>query len=112
MTDQTKNDFSERLRAYFKMETQCADLYHKLVALYPEAKDLFETLAEWEERHADIISISIGYNKIGGIPEIIVPQELSIINMTIDMTQDIHTRIRTERISLHNVLNLTMKIYV
>ncbi len=110
MTDPKNNDFSERLQAYYEMETECAEIYHSLVTLFPEAGDLFKTLAEWEERHADIISISIGFSDIGGISDTIVPGELSMINKTLEMTHNIMISIETEKVTLEDILGMVLKM--
>jgi rubrerythrin len=110
-----KYDLSERLQACMKMEMQCADVYHTLVSLFPEslfpeARKLFQTLAEWEERHADIIAISIEYNKINEVPDIIVPDELSLINETLGIAEDIKAKIDAERVTLKMALSMTLKM--
>jgi rubrerythrin len=111
----TKYDLSEKLQACLKMEMQCADVYHTLVTLFPEswfpeARDLFQTLAEWEERHADIIAIGIEFSKIDEIPDIILPYELSLINLTLDIAQDIKARIGAERVTLKMALSMILKM--
>ncbi len=110
-----KDDLSERLQACLKMEMQCADVYHTLVtlfprSLFPEARDLFETLAEWEERHADIIAVSIGFHEIDEIPDIVVPSKLSLINNTLDIAQDIKAKIGSQRVTLKIALNMVLKM--
>ena len=111
----TKYDLSEKLQACLKMEKQCADVYNTLVMLFPgnmfpEARDLFQTLAEWEERHADIIAIGIEYNKVDEIPDIIVPYEMSLINLTLGIAQDIKARIGDARVTLRMALSMTLKM--
>jgi rubrerythrin len=110
-----KDDLSERLQACLKMETQCADVYTTLVTLFPrnlfpEARDLFETLAEWEKSHADIIAVSIGFNKIDEIPDIFVPSELSLIKNTLDIAQDIKASIQSQRVTLKVALYMVLKM--
>jgi rubrerythrin len=106
----TQYDLTERLHTCLKMEMQCAEIYHSLVKLFPEASDLFQTLAEWEERHADIISVSIGFNSIKALPDEIVPYELSLINKTLNITRDIKARIGTERVTLKSALSMALEM--
>ncbi|UCE71342.1 MAG: hypothetical protein JSU99_08615 [Nitrospiraceae bacterium] len=111
----SKYGLSEKLQACLKMEMQCADVYHTLVTLFPErlfpdARELFQTLAEWEERHADIIAISIQFNNVDEIPDIIVPDEMSMINVTLGIAQDIKSRLDDSRITLKMALSMILKL--
>ena len=110
-----KYDLSERLQACLTVEMQCADVYHTLVtlfpgSLFPEAKDLFQSLAEGEERHADIITVGLGFKKIDEIPHIIVPDDLPLINSSIDIARDIKARIGAERVTLKMALSMVLKM--
>lgn len=111
----TKYELSEKLQACLKMEMECADVYHTLVMLFPkrlfpDARELFQTLAEWEERHADIIAIGIQFNNINDIPDIIVPDEMSLINITLGIAQDIKSRLQVSRITLKMALSMVLKL--
>jgi len=111
----SKHGLSEKLQACLKMEMQCADVYHTLVTLFPErlfpdARELFKTLADWEERHADIIAISIQFNNVDEIPDIIVPDEMSLINVTLGIAQDIKSRLDDSRITLKMALSMILKL--
>lgn len=110
-----KNELSERLKACLKMEMLCAEVYHDLgvlfpLNLFPDVKALFLRLKESEERHANLLRISIGLAKDSELPEIIVPKTLSLITNTLNMARDLKAQIATEYISLKMALKKSLEI--
>jgi rubrerythrin len=103
-------ELSERLKACLKIEIHCVEIYQKLGRLLPEAKDLFETLASSEERHADILTISVGFNDIHEIPNSIVPHSLEKISETVRFAEEINSSIDNNRLSLEQSLTRMLQM--
>lgn len=115
MVTTIKNELSERLKACLKMEMLCAEVYHDLgvlfpLNLFPDVKALFLRLKESEEKHANILRISIGLAKDSELPEIIVPKTLSLISKTLNMARDLKAHIATEYISLKMALEKALEM--
>ena len=75
----------QKLAACLKIEMLCEEIYYSMCNLFPEAKKMFRQLAEEEERHADILTISSGFHKIGVLPDVIVPDSAPKIKESLDL---------------------------
>jgi bacterioferritin (cytochrome b1) len=95
---------TERLQACLEMEKLCADLYTYLSKLFTEAGDLFRKLAEDEERHADILTVSLGFHDIGELPDRIVPESPEHIRKSLDSAEDFRRLVTGGRVTLEEVL--------
>ena len=103
-------NLTDRLNRCLKLEILCAEIYHALGLLFPEAEDLFENLARSEERHADILMISLGFENIHEIPNNIVPFSSDNINESIRLAEHIKSRIENDKLSLNKSLSLLLKM--
>ncbi len=103
-------DLSERLNACLKVETLCEEIYYSLCSLFPEAKELFQKLAEEEERHADILTICAGFQDIGALPDMMVLNSVPQIMQSIDIAEEIKAKIEKENISLLAALHMTLEL--
>jgi rubrerythrin len=103
-------ELSERLKACLKVETLCEEIYYSLCVLFPEAKGLFQKLAEEEERHADILTICAGFQDMGALPDMMVLNSLPQITKSIDIAEEIKARIAEEDISLLDALHMTLEL--
>ena len=103
-------ELSERLNACLKVETLCEEIYYTLCFLFPEAKELFQKLAEEEERHADILTICTGFQDMGTLPDMIVLNSLPQIVKSIDIAEEIKARIAQGNISLIAALHMTLEL--
>ena len=101
---------AERLKTCMKIEVLCAEIYHTLGGIFPEARELFEKLAKSEERHADIISISIGFNRIHDLTDSFVPSSLQKMTETIKLAEEIKASIENKRLSLEKSLSMLLKM--
>jgi rubrerythrin len=78
--------------------------------LFPEAENLFEKLAKSEERHADILTICLGFENIHEVPGNIIPLSSSNINETIMLAECIKSGIEKDRFSLEKLLSMLLKM--
>ena len=101
---------AERLKTCLKIEVLCAEIYRTLGGIFPEAGELFEKLAKSEERHADIISISIGFNRIHDLTDSFVPSSLQKITETKKIAEDIRASIENKQLSLEKSLSMLLKM--
>jgi len=101
---------AERLKTCLKIEVLCAEIYHTLGGIFPEARELFDKLAKSEERHADIISISMGFNRINDLPDSFVPSSLEKVTETSNLAEDIKAIIENKRLSLEKSLSMLLRM--
>jgi len=103
-------ELSERLNACLKVETLCEEIYYSLCSLFPEARELFQKLAEEEERHADILTICSGFQNVGALPDTIVLNSFPQIIKSIDTAEKVKAKIADEDISLFKALYMTLEL--
>ena len=103
-------DLSERLEACLKIETLCEEIYYSLCNAFPEAKRLFRQLAEEEERHADILTISAGFHKLGLISDIIVPNSVPEIKESLDLAEKMRRTVTEQTLSLREALQMALEL--
>lgn len=100
----------QRLQACLKLETLAEEIYLSLCKLFPGASELFRLLAEEEARHADILTISAGFHKIGELPDEIVPDSMPQIKRALNIAGNIKERIDEKPISLRGALELSLDL--
>ncbi len=103
-------DFAQRLEACLKIETFCEEIYYALCKLFPEARELFRQLAEEEERHADILTISAEFYNIDAMSERIVPNSVAKIQESLDLADKMRREIAVKTISLHEALEMALEL--
>ncbi len=101
---------SERLEACLQIEILCEEIYYSLCDLYPEAEKLFQEIAENEKRHADILTICTGFNKVGDLPNAIVPSSLPLIKKSLDIVEHIKAEINEKKLSLKKALMSALEL--
>jgi rubrerythrin len=100
---------SERLKACLKVELLCEEIYYKLCELFPDSRELFQPIANTEKRHADILTICLGFNNLGDLPDIIVPGSLPLIKKSLDLTEHIKAQINNG-ITLKKALKMALDL--
>ncbi len=93
------------------MERKCAEEYHALGNLFPEAKDFFEKIAQDEINHAAILTVArLHYNDGKISEEMIVPASLAVINTSLVFLENIKRKIKDRNISLETALTLSVSL--
>lgn len=100
---------SERLKACLKVELLCEEIYYTLCKLFPDSKELFQLIADTEKRHADILTICLGFNKLGDLPDMIVPGSLQAIMKSLDIAKNMKTEI-SNGITLKMALRMSLEL--
>ncbi len=77
---------------------------------FPEGSKLFQQLAEEEARHADILTISAGFNKLDELPNRIVPDSMEPIEKSLQIAQDLSNKIHDTSISLKTALEMSLNL--
>ena len=103
------------LNACLKMEVLCADIYRGLAEIFPgklfsSENYLFTTLADSEDRHAFIVKLSMGFEKINEMHKMVDPDMLCQINAAIDFAKDVKSHIKPEKISLEKMLKMLIEM--
>jgi rubrerythrin len=101
---------TERLQACLAMENLCADLYVYLSKLFTEAGDLFRRLAEDEERHADILTVSLGFHEIGELPDTVVPESPEDIRKSLHIAEEFKQCLKSGRVALAEALQVVLEL--
>ena len=102
---------SRKIDTCIAVERKCAEAYHALGNLFPEAKDLFEKIAQDEVDHAAVLTVArLHYNE-GKIPEeMIVPSSLAVINTSLVFLENMQRKIKDRSISLETALRLSVSL--
>ncbi len=100
----------ERLEACLQLETLAEEIYLKLCTLFPDESKLFQLLAEEEARHADILTISVGFNRINELPDEIVPDSAVQIRKAINIAQRIKQRLDETTVSFSEALDMSLEL--
>jgi rubrerythrin len=103
-------ELSQKLEACLKIEMLCEEIYYSMCNIFPEAKQLFRQLAEEEERHADILTISAGFHNMGVMPAIVVPDSVPKIKESLDLAEKIRREIEEKTISLREALHMALQL--
>ena len=103
-------ELSQKLEACLKIETLCEEIYYSLCNIFPQAKKLFRQLAEEEERHADILTISAGFHNLGALSDIIVPDSSSRIKESLDLARKVKKEIEARPILLREALQMALEL--
>jgi len=103
-------ELSQKLTACLKVEMLCEEIYYSLCNLFPEAKELFRQLAEEEERHADILTISTGFHKIDALPDKIVPDSPGRILESLHLAEKMKRTLEEDELFLREVLQMALEL--
>jgi rubrerythrin len=103
-------ELAEKLQACLRVETLCEEIYYSLCNLFPQARELFRQLAEEEERHADILTICGGFQDIGALPAVIVPESVPQIQKSVEIAEELKKMIEGENISLRTALEKALEL--
>ena len=114
-TELSNQKSDDILTACLRMEVLCADIYRELARIYPgnqfpNENFLFNTLADSEDRHAFIVQLGMRFNKINKMHDMIVLDIVSQINDAIDRAKTVQSHIRTEKVSLKEMLKILIEI--
>jgi len=71
---------------------------------------LFRQLAEEEERHEDILTISTEFHKIDALPDKVVPDSPFKIRESLDLAEKMKRAIEENELSLQQVLQMALSL--
>jgi len=90
------------------VETLAERIYFELSELFPEAKSLFERLMCEESRHADIITINMGFLAVDALPPEFAINMMPLIEDTLAIGALLEKKIERKDITLAEALQLTI----
>jgi rubrerythrin len=93
-----------------RVETLAEKNYTNLAALFPEAMPLFALLSREESRHADIITITMGFRDIDALPPEFAIDMLPLIQETLRIGELIEKKIGMRQITLEEALDLSIEM--
>ncbi len=102
---------SKKIDTCIVVERKCAEEYHALGNLFPEAKDFFEKIAQDELDHAAILTVArLHYNEGKISEEMIVPASFAVINTSLVFLENLKRKIKDRNISLETALTLSVSL--
>ena len=99
---------SNFLEMALHVETLAEKIYFELGELFPEAKSLFERLTCEESRHADIITINMGFLAVDALPPEFAIDMVPLIEDTLAIASIIEKKIEQKDITLAEALQLSI----
>jgi rubrerythrin len=93
-----------------RVETLAEKNYTDLAVLFPEAMPLFALLSREESRHADIITITMGFRDIDALPPEFAADILPLIQETLRIGELIEKKISRREITLEEALDLSVEM--
>jgi len=99
---------SKILEMALHVETLAERIYFELSELFPEAKSLFERLTCEESRHADIITINMGFLAVDALPPEFAIDMIPLIEDTLAIAAILEKKIEQKDITLAEALQLTI----
>jgi rubrerythrin len=93
-----------------RVETLAEKNYTDLAALFPEAMPLFVLLSREESRHADIITITMGFRDMDALPPEFAIDMLPLIGETLYIGELIEKKIGTGQLTLEEALDLSIEM--
>jgi rubrerythrin len=101
---------SKYLEMALHVETLAERIYFELSELFPEAKSLFDRLTCEESRHADIITINMGFHNIDALPPEFAVDMIPLIEETLAIASTLEGRIEQKDITLPEALQLAISM--
>lgn len=105
-----KDDLSERLKMCISIEVLIGEIYREFVQMFPGARNLWEELALEEENHALILAIGSRYEKLGKLPNFVVPDSLSRMKDTLELVESTREKIQNGNISITDALEMSLML--
>lgn len=105
-----KADLSERLRLCIEVEETACEIYTILQDMFPQDRGFFHDMALEEENHASVLTVATGFNRVGKLPDRIVPRSMSPIYKSHDVAIDIRQKITKNDMSIKEALELALQM--
>jgi rubrerythrin len=99
---------SRMLEMALHVETLAERVYLELSELFPEAKSLFERLTCEESRHADIITINVGFLAVDALPPEFAIDMIPLIEDTLAIASRLEKKIEEKDLTLAEALQLAI----
>ncbi len=103
-------ELSERIEACVAVELIAAEIYLILADTFPAERDFFMDLCQEEQEHADILTIGMGFQRVGDVPDYIVPESFLHIYETFKLARNIKKKLKNEKVSLKDALEMTLQM--
>jgi rubrerythrin len=101
---------THRLNACIQLETAIGETYQALSKMFPEAKTLFDRLAEEEAKHVEILTKSKELLLNGEFPEDFIEKLSSMITEPLVYVHTLKHKIAKKQLSLQEALQFSLKI--
>ena len=98
------------LEMMLHVETLAERIYLELSELFPEAKALFERLTCEESRHADIVTINMGFHSVDALPSEFAIDMIPLIEETLAIASVLEEKIEQKGITLPEALQLAISM--
>jgi rubrerythrin len=103
-------ELSERIEACIVVELLAAEIYLMLADSFPAERGFFMDLCHEEQEHAEILTIGMGFQRVGEVPDYIVPESFLRIYESFTFVKDIKEKIENQKVSLKEALELTLQM--
>ncbi len=98
------------LEMALRVETLAEKNYTALAGLFPEAMSLFALLSHEESRHADIITVAMGFLDVDALPPEFSIDMVPLIQETLDIGRLLEKKIARRDITLDDALDLSLEM--
>jgi rubrerythrin len=103
-------ELSERLDACIAVENTIAEIYVDFGNRFPVAMSFFRVLAKEEENHAAILAIGKEFDRVGKLPEDVVPESMPHIHGSLNLIKNVKERIKGREITLKDALEMSLSM--
>jgi hypothetical protein len=103
-------ELSERIEACIVVELLAAEIYLILANSFPDERGFFMDLCHEEQEHAEILTIGMGFQRVGEVPDYIVPASFLRIYESFTHAKDIKEKIENQKVSLKEALELMLEL--
>ena len=101
---------THKLDVCIRLETAIGETYQALSKMFPEAKELFDKLAEEEANHAEILTKSKELNINGDLPKEFIQNLYSMVTEPLVYVHTLKHKIEKKQLSLQEALNFSLKL--
>jgi rubrerythrin len=103
-------ELSERIEACIVVELLAAEIYLMLADSFPDERGFFMDLCHEEQEHAEILTLGMGFQRVGEVPDYIVPDSFTRIYESFTLAKDIKEKIENQKVSLKEALEMTLRM--
>jgi rubrerythrin len=101
----------KRLASSHALEMLCVEIYESLAGLFPESRELWDSLRKDEEKHAEVMIRSYALEMGGALPETIVYPSLASIKEAVMGAREMKEKLEKGEVgSLDEALGMSLSL--